>query len=723
MKQIVQNMKDGQTKIIDVPIPSVKPGYLLVKTGASLVSAGTERMLVEFAERSVVGKARSRPDLVRQVVQKAQRDGILTTLESAFNRLDQPIVLGYSSAGTVVEVGAGVDQFKVGDRIVCAGGGYAVHAEYALIPKNLAASLPDSVPFEEGAFATIGAIALNGIRLAQPQIGENAAVIGLGLLGLLSAQILAANGCHVTGMDLDLERIAFAQKLKLSAFTNEKVLSSYLPMTEGHGFDHVFICADTRSNQPVEIAGEIARDRGTIVAIGAVGMEIPRKPYYEKELTVKVSRSYGPGRYDPAYEEQGQDYPEGYVRWTEGRNIASVAELIGENKIDVRSLITHRFSIDQATDAYQLLSGKKEEKYMGLIINYPMEKSISTQTRLITLSNSHKKADHSSLRVGVIGAGNYANVIFLPIIRKHRLTTPYAIASARGLHAMQSANKFGFQIASSDENELLNNKDVDIAVILTQHDSHATLSGTALAKGKHVYCEKPLAIDKDGIGIITDQFNKMNHPYFTVGYNRRFAPFIKDIKDALKDNQEPIYAHYRVNAGYLPLDHWLHDPQTGGGRLIGEGCHFIDLMLYLIGSSPTRVNVQALPNSGKYLNDNMLISINFSDGSIATIAYLANGSRAAGKEYLELFSGGRSIYMDDFKKLQIFNQSKQTKRSFLKQDKGHAAAWDAFVKSIVDQSPPPISYEELIQSTYTTLACAQSLREGIPLIIQDFISR
>ena len=723
MKQIVQNMKDGQTEIIDVPIPATQPGYILVRTGASLVSAGTERMLVEFAEKNFVGKARSRPDLVRQVIQKAQRDGILTTLESAINRLDQPIVLGYSSAGTVVEVGAGADQFKVGDRVACAGGGYAVHAEYALIPKNLAARLPDSVSFEEGAFATIGAIALNGIRLAQPQIGEYTAVVGLGLLGLLSAQILVANGCNVVGMDLDSSRIEFAQKMGVASFTNDHLISSYLQLTEGHGFDHVFICADTRSSQPVEIAGEIARDRGTIIAIGAVGMEIPRKPYYEKELTFKVSRSYGPGRYDSTYEEQGQDYPAGYVRWTEGRNIASIVELTAEQKIDVRSLVTHRFSIDQAIDAYQLLSGKKDEKYLGLIINYPVDNSLTVHPRSIELPFSYSQSGQTPLKTGVIGAGNYANMVFLPIIQKHPLSLPYAITSARGLHAKQSARKFNFKIASSDEKDVINNKEIDIAVILTRHDTHAGLACAALETGKHVYCEKPLAISREGMENVITHLKRENHPYLTVGFNRRFAPFIKEIKNTLKDNQEPIYAHYRVNAGFLPKDHWLHDLQSGGGRLIGEGCHFIDLMLFLIGSPPTQVNTQVLPNSGKYCNDNILLTINFSDGSIASISYLANGSKAAGKEYLELFSGGFSIFMDDYKKLQIFNHSKKTKRSFLKQDKGHAAAWDAFVRAIIDQLPPPISYQDLILSSYATLACAQSMQEGIPVIIQDFISR
>jgi len=723
MRQIIQNMKNGLTEIVDVPIPKIQPGYILVKTGASLVSSGTERMLVEFAEKNLVGKAKSRPDLFKQVLQKAQRDGILATLESAFNRLDQAIVLGYSSSGTIVEIGKEVDQFSVGDRVVCAGGGYAVHAEYALVPKNLAAKLPDSVTFEEGAFATIGSIALNGIRIAHPQIGEKSAVIGLGLLGLLTSQLLKASGLSVVGLDLNPDKTKLANNFGIEAFTNEFVGENYLQITNGLGFDHVFICADTVSNQPVELAGEIARDRGNIIAIGAVGMDIPRKPYYEKELTFKVSRSYGPGRYDSSYEENGNDYPEGYVRWTEGRNIANIIELIASKKIDVEQLISHRFEISDATDAYQLLTGKTKEKYLGLIINYPQDEKYASEKRYIDLSNVHKESRNSGIKVGVIGAGNYANAVFLPIIHKHPQTVCFGVASAHGLNAQQSARKYRSQVASSEEMEIIKHEDIDIAVILTRHDSHASLVQSALENGKHVYCENPLAINKAEISGIIEPLGKEGHPYLTVGFNRRFAPFVNEIKKSLVNNAEPIYAHYRINAGYLPQEHWLHNSESGGGRLIGEGCHFIDLMLFLIGSTPIEVNTQLLPNSGKYKDDNFLITIHFSDGSLASLSYLSNGSRSASKEYLELFTGGKTIIMHDFKKLQIFNDSVTTKHAFLKQDKGHKAAWDAFIHAITQQAQPPISYEALLQTTYVTLACAESMHEKTPINIEKFIDK
>ncbi len=723
MRQIVQNMKNGDTEVVEVPLPKIKPGSILVKTHASLVSTGTERMLVDFAEKNLIGKAKSRPDLFKQVIQKAQRDGILTTLESAFNRLDQPIVLGYSSAGTVVQVGSGINDFKVGDRVACAGGGHAVHAEYALIPKNLAAPIPDGVSHEEAAFATIGAIALNGIRLAQPQIGETTAVIGLGLLGLLTAQILKASGTKVIGLELDQRRIELARTLGIDAYSNEFVASNFQQLSGGSGFDHIFICADTKSDEPVIFAGQIAHDRGKVVAIGAVGMDIPRKPYYEKEITFIVSRSYGPGRYDKSYEEKGQDYPAGYVRWTVKRNLSAILDLINDQKVDVSALITHRFKIDEAQAAYQLLSGKSNEDFLGLIIEYPHQ-IISEDTRLnISIPSTHQNVRRGTLNVGVLGAGNYANAVFLPVIKDHSESNCFGIVSAKGLHAQQSGKKFGFHFASTNEKEIFENNEVDIAVILTQHGSHADLSAEALENNKHVYCEKPLAIDLEGLHKVISHLNKEKHPYLTVGFNRRFAPFTQKIKNEIEKIKEPIFANYRINAGYLPPDHWLHDPAAGGGRLIGEACHFIDMMIYLMDAPPVTVNTLLLPNSGKYVNDNFQITLSFSNGSIASIAYLANGSRAAGKEYLELFTAGKTIIMDDFRKLSIFGKGEKTDRALFKQDKGHSAAWAAFVSAIKSHSSPPIPYDQLFLSAYTVLACAESMQTGAPVNLQKFMNR
>ena len=721
MKQIVQNMKSGETQVVNVPVPIIQPGFLLIRTSASLVSAGTERMLVSFAEKNLLGKAQSRPDLMKQVLEKANREGILTTVNAAFNRLDRPLTLGYSSAGTVIQVGDGVDDFKPGNRVVCAGGGYAVHAEYALVPMNLVAHLPKGVNFESGAFATIGAIALNGIRLANPQVGEISAVIGMGLLGLLAAQIIRASGCKVVGMDISPDRLAFTQKIGIRAELNKNIKEKFIQMTHGRGFDHVFICADTTSNEPVELAGEIARDRAHIIAIGAVGMDIPRKQYYEKELTFKVARSYGPGRYDHNYEENGSDYPIGYVRWTEGRNLETIVDLIKQDKLDVASLITHRFPIDHAEDAYALITSKQNQKYLGVIITYPDVKNQRTEKKILTFPSVHTASGHKKLKIGVVGAGNYANAVFLPTIKKNPHIDLLGIVSAKGLNAQQSARKFGFAYAGSHTDTLFKDEKIDLVSILTQHADHADLVKKGLQAGKHIYCEKPLAITKKQLEGILPVLQKKNHPYLTVGFNRRFAPYSIRLNSFFEDRVEPIYAHYRVNAGLIPSSHWLHDLSQGGGRLIGEGCHFIDYLVFLVGQIPESVHTQALPDNGKYKNDNFLITMTFSDGSIGTISYLANGNKSVGKEYLEVFCGGKVGILDDFRKLQLFGQSADRKREYFKQDKGHASAWNEFVNAVINNSEAPIPYEELIGTAYVILACDQSMRTSQPVNIRDFI--
>ncbi|MDO9545752.1 MAG: bi-domain-containing oxidoreductase [Pelolinea sp.] len=721
MKQIIQNMKTGETQVIDVPIPVIQPGYLLIQTIASLVSSGTERTLVSFAEKNLVGKAQSRPDLMKQVLEKAKREGFFPTINAAFNRLDQPLTLGYSSAGKVVEVGTGLTEFSPGDRVVCAGGGYAVHAEYALVPKNLVARLPDTVDFESGAFATLGAIALNGVRLSSPQVGESCAVIGLGLLGLLTSQILMASGCEVIGMDINTDRVNFAEKTGMQAFSNEFVHGNYASLTKGRGFDHIFICADTSSDEPIEVAGEIARDRANVIAIGAVGLDIPRKLYYEKELTFKVARSYGPGRYDHTYEEDGADYPLGYVRWTEGRNLEAIVGLLSRREMNVTPLITHHFPISNAQDAYALITGEQTTNYLGVIITYPNQEDQQKKESIVSFSNSHALIVDGKLNVGVIGAGNYANAVFLPALKNNPNIILNGIVSVKGLNAQHSARKFGFSFAGSSEESILNNKDIDLVAILTQHDDHARLVKDCLHSGKHVFCEKPLALNKEQLITIIPELQKKVHPYLTVGFNRRFASFSKHLKSFFSNRTEPMYANYRVNAGFIPTSHWLHDPLKGGGRLIGEGCHFIDYLIFLFGQTPESVQTRSLPNLGKYTNDNFLITLMFPDGSIGTITYLSNGNKALGKEYLEVFCEGKTGILDDFRKLQLFGKSIDKKRALFTQDKGHTASLNAFVKTITQKGEPPISYSELISTAYVTLGCDQSLRTGQPVNIEEFI--
>jgi predicted dehydrogenase/threonine dehydrogenase-like Zn-dependent dehydrogenase len=714
MKQLLQNLRSGETSIVDVPIPQVRPGFALVRTAASLVSAGTERTLVEFASRSLIGKARSRPDLVRQVLDKARREGLLTTVEAAFNRLEQPTPLGYSSAGTVVAVGEGLTGFQVGDRVACAGGNYAVHAEYALVPKNLLAHLPPEVDFEAGAFATLGAIALHGFRLGEPQVGERVAVIGLGLLGLLSVEIARAAGCSVFGVDFNPGRVALGCQLGAQAVIRADAEDAARAASHGQGFDLVLICADSASNDPVSLAGAIARDRGRVVAVGAVGLQIQRKVDYEKQLVVSVSRSYGPGRYDPSYEEGGQDYPIGFARWTEGRNLDAIVTLIAERRMDVLPLITHRFPIDQAPDAYQLITGKTAAPYLGVLLTYPhTDAAVPLEAgRRVELRPTPSVAPmEDTPGVGVLGAGNYASAVFLPAIQKAGGTRLLGIASGSGLTARQSAARFGFAFAATGDDQILSDPDVNLVVVLTRHNLHAGQVLAALARGKHVYCEKPLATDPADLAKIAAALEQDPRALLTVGFNRRFAPQSLRLRELIAGAGEPFVAHYRVNAGFLPLTHWTQDPTVGGGRIVGEACHFIDYLACLAGASPVSVHAQALPDGGRYRQDNVVITLTFPDGSLGTVTYLANGDRSLPKERLEVFCAGRVAVLDDFRTLELIQSGRRKSFvSHLRQDKGHQAAWESFVKAVKAGGPPPIPYDQLFGVTQAAFCALDSLR-------------
>ncbi|MDY6845704.1 MAG: bi-domain-containing oxidoreductase, partial [Chloroflexota bacterium] len=690
MKQILQNLKTGETQVVDVPIPQIGHGSALVKTSASLVSAGTERMLVEFAKQSLVGKAKSRPDLVRQVINKAQREGLISTVEAAMNKLDQPLVLGYSSAGTIIQVGPGLEGFKVGDRVACGGGGHAVHAEYATVPQSLLVAIPESVNFEAAAFTTVGAIAMHGFRLAEVEVGSRIAVIGLGLLGLLTTGIANAAGCQVLAVDLDPQRVEFAQKMGAQiAVSRDKAVEAAEVFSNGKGVDAVLICADTQSKDPVTLAGEIAREKANVVAVGAVGLDIPRKSYYEKELGLIVSRSYGPGRYDKDYEEKGQDYPIGYVRWTENRNMVSFLDLLDQGKLDVAPLITHRIPIEEGTRAYDLITG--DEPHLGILLTYG-EGDLPEDNRIPNLAAPTVRVKPGEiLSLGVLGAGNYAHATFLPVINKISGVAPVGIVSASGTSAHHAAQRFGFGFAASDPKSVIDDPAINMIAILTRHNLHTPQILEAFAAGKNVYCEKPLAINREQLAQIKEGLQKEDQPLLMLGYNRRFAPLAKQMKEFIDARQEPLFAHYRVNANVLPPDHWLLDPDVGGGRIIGEACHFIDFLTFLVGENPIEVNTQGLPDQGKYHQDNVVMNFRFPDGSIGAVSYLANGDKSYPKELIEVFSSGRIAALNDWRKLELVTKGRRkVKRHTLAQDKGHKDAWLAFRNALLEEKMPPI---------------------------------
>jgi predicted dehydrogenase/threonine dehydrogenase-like Zn-dependent dehydrogenase len=708
MKQVVQYVKTGQTAVIDVPRPQAHPGTAVVQNAASLVSTGTERMLVDFAGKSMLGKARSRPDLVRQVIDKARREGLLTTIEAVQNRLEQPLPLGYASAGRIVALGDGMEGFKVGQRVACAGGGYAVHAEYVSVPRNLLAPLPDNVDYESGAFATLGAIALHGFRLTELQVGSRLAVIGMGLLGLLASMLARAAGCTVLGIDVDPERVELARSLGFSAVVRGEAEEAGSEFTNGMGFDGVQICADTASDDTVVLAGELARNRAVVVSTGVVGLDLPRKPYFEKELTFLVSRSYGPGRYDPLYEEAGIDYPPGYVRWTEGRNLQAFVDLVGSGRIDIQPLISHRYPIQQAVTAYEMITAG-QEPFLGVVMTYDVEADADQALRRVPFK-SRPVAKEAVIKLGASGAGNFATAVMFPALKKTPGVELVGVVSGAGLKSAQSGRRFGFRYAAAEFDDLLQDDDINTVAIFTRHNLHAPQTLAALEAGKHVFCEKPLALHQTQLEALARALRDSDR-LLMVGFNRRFAPMAKTLKRHFRPVNEPLAMHYKVNAGYLPPTHWLHDEEEGGGRIIGEGCHFIDFLTYICDSVPVRVRTFGLPDGGRYREDNVVIHLTFANGSIGTVEYLANGDKAFPKERVEIFGGGRVGVLDDYRRLELVADGRRrVQRSRLRQDKGHRAEWAAMVDTLRSAGDPPIPYDHLFSVTAATFAAVESLR-------------
>jgi predicted dehydrogenase len=688
-------------------------------------------MIVEFAEKNIVQKAVARPDLVRQVLNKASREGILSTISSVRNRLDTDMALGYSNAGEVLEVGAEVTDFKVGDRVACAGGGYAVHAEVVRVPKNLVSKIPaatslrSEIDFEEAAFTTVGAVGLQGLRLASLQLGETVAVIGLGLIGLLVVQLARAAGCIVVGMDIDQTRCRLAEELGCSVTANEaeQMREAISVATDGKGTDAVLITASTKSNEPISLAGEIARDRGRVVAVGAVGLEIPRKSFYEKELSVYVSRSYGPGRYDPDYEQYGHDYPIGYVRWTENRNMQAFLQLLAEGSINVRELITHRFPIEQAKQAYDLISAKDAEPFIGVVITYPQVASASTRVDLRP-EPVVRVLPISKATIGLLGAGNFASAVLLPVLKETPNLELVGLATASGVSARASGARYGFSYCSSDYQEIIRDPNINTAVIATRHYLHAQQVIAALEAGKHVFCEKPLCVSEEELEQIISVHQRTRlsgaKPLLMVGYNRRFAPLALQLRDFFKGAHEPLMMHYRINAGFLPSTHWTQLKAEGAGRIVGEVCHFIDFLVWLCGTKIASVCASVLPNRGKYNDDNLSATLDFDDGSVGTINYVANGDKNFPKERIEVFGGGAAATLDDFRSLTTVRAGKtQTFRSRLRQDKGHSTEWKEFVKAICSGNPSPIEFGELVNVSQACFRILDALRDRERHVVEN----
>jgi predicted dehydrogenase/threonine dehydrogenase-like Zn-dependent dehydrogenase len=693
MRQILQNLKSGSTEIIQQPIPVHKNGCVLVQTGSSLISAGTERMLVDFGKAGLIGKAKSQPDKVRQVIDKIKTDGLATTFQAVRSKLDQPLPLGYCNVGTIIEAkGDGREAMGVGDRVVSNG----AHAEVVSVPMNLCAKIPDSVTDETAAFTVLGAIGLQGIRLAQPTLGEAFVVTGLGLIGQLTAQLLTAHGCRVLGIDMDSAKCELAAQFGVTTVDlskGEDPIEAANRFSRGNGLDGVLITAATKSSEPVHQAAHMCRKRGRIVLVGVTGLELSRADFYEKELSFQVSCSYGPGRYDPAYEEKGQDYPFGLVRWTEKRNFEAVLDMMAAGKIDVGPLITHRFAFEEAEKAYRLIS-ENTEPYLGIILEYEDNSQLKAESLKLKRDTERTivlkaKLQDSSLTtqapvIGMIGAGNYTGQVLLPALAKTgaRLKT---IASGGGVSGTHNGKKFGFELSTTDTQTIFDDPEINTVFITTRHNSHARLTMEALEAGKNVFVEKPLCLTMDELDRIQSLYASRLTPHASrllmVGFNRRFAPHVVKMKELLATTAEPKSMVMTVNAGAIPPEHWTQDPEVGGGRIIGEACHFVDLLRFIADFKIERAQMDGMTSR---TNDTVTIQLCFADGSMGTVHYFANGNKAFPKEKLEIFTAGRILQLDNFRVLRGYGwKGFKTMKSW-SQDKGHAACAKGFVQAIAE---------------------------------------
>ena len=731
MKQVLQNIRTGETEVAELPCPSFSREQILIRTTRTLLSAGTERMMVEFGKAGWIDKARQQPDKVRMVLQKVRTDGLLPTVDAVLNKLDEPLALGYCNVGTVMDAGANVRGFAPGDRVISNG----KHAEVVSVGANLCAHIPANVSDDEAAFTVLGAIGLQGIRLANPTLGESFVVTGLGLIGLLTVQLLRAHGCRVLGIDYDGQKLQLAAAFGAEVVdlsSGEDPVNAAEAFSRGRGVDGVLITAATSSSEPVHQAAVMCRKRGRIVLVGVTGLELSRADFYEKELSFQVSCSYGPGRYEKNYEEKGLDYPVGFVRWTEQRNFEAVLDLMSDGRLDVEPLITHRFPIARAEEAYRLIAEKNSA--LGILLDYPgpAEKSdaelrrselvlpVTSQPRVAAQARSGTERTPS---IGLIGSGNYARAILLPALKNSSVRL-VSVASSAGVSGVHAARKFGFETTTTNAAELFDNPDIDTLVISTRHNTHAPLVVRALDAGKNVFVEKPLALtldELDEIRAVYEAQAKAAAPILMVGFNRRFAPHVVQMRKLLRSVSAAKAVAITVNAGAIPPNHWTQDPAVGGGRIVGEACHFVDLARFLVGRPIIGLEVTPLGgvDATAPVPDRVSATLRFADGSVATILYLSNGHRSFPKERVEVFSGGRVLQLDNFRKLTGYGWSGFSSKRLFRQDKGQRACVEAFVRAVKAGGPSPIPFDELMEVSRVSIEVAAGAERGLRHRVDD----
>ena len=710
MKQLIQNFKTGKLYVDEVPLPSISAGMVLVENKFSLISSGTEKGTVKVAKASLIGKAKQRPDLVAQVLQNIKKEGLSATINKVRTKLDSLKALGYSTSGIVLASLDTNQNFQTGDRVACAGQDFASHAEIVAIPQNLTVKIPDNVSFEEAAFTTLGAIALQGVRQAGPRLGEKVCVIGLGLLGQLTGQLLKANGCDVFGIDLSENLITLANEISATKALNRNdpnLLSACDNFTNGHGFDCVIITAAAPSNDPIVLATELCRKKGKIIVVGSVKMDVPRDPYfYRKELDLRISCSYGPGRYDVNYEEAGHDYPFAYVRWTEQRNMEAFLNMVSKGLINVKPLITHTFGIENAEEAYEIVLGKNPQPHIGILLKY--EENSEKKITFKQIKNQPLK----KLNVGFIGAGSFAQNYLIPNVKSFGASLDTVVTS-KGITSKNVGDKFGFNFCSADLKDVIEKKAINTVFIATPHSSHADLVVQSLNAQKNVFVEKPLAISEEELLKVIDAKSSNNFPLM-VGFNRRFASVCAEIKKEFENSGEPFVINIRVNAGFIPKDHWTQIPHIGAGRVVGEMCHFIDLMQFFSASEPITVYADCISTTNNKIkvDDNIAVIVKFKDGSVGNLTYVSNGDKSLPKEHIEIFSAGKAAVINDFHNANIYADNKT--RTIKSEGKGHQQEVRAFLKALGDGEVPPISFRSICLTTKTTFKIIDSLATGLP---------